>query len=305
MSAWWLLVGFFALCTAKCKRPSSDGHLVMTGIENGYVLVTVGDMVDRDLTICFWSSITYNGDPMPIATSGHAGEPESWAIQVRAGGMEKGALEFEMTNTPELLARGLFDKDEQDPGWHHYCASFKFGLEKALYRDGVLLGKVSLTPSPLLEHVHETKAQRVFIGAQQGSNLLLSGSIDEFLIYGKTLSDSDVSLVFQNTDRAAISSLANSLLLHLPFREQTTKGAPNFRTSDLSKGNSVALLRGRGASLAIEGAHYYDCPESRHDLNFDFLGIKIPSPSQMQKGASFEDFEKMPPTKKRKQKDEL
>jgi fibronectin type 3 domain-containing protein len=174
----------------------------LDGSSNGYVTVPTGVMSGiNDFTVATWVKVDVNKTWARLFDFGTGTTnymflaPVSGSNTVRYAILAPGTAEQQINSSP-VLSPGV---------WHHVAVTLS-GNVGILYIDGVERGRnnnMTLKPSSL----GITTQNR--IGRSQFNDPLLTGSVDEFRIYSRGLSASEIaSLVYESVPPAAPANLS-------------------------------------------------------------------------------------------------
>lgn len=171
------------------------------GVYNGTSDYTeIADSADLDLTtftVCAWfrTSATYTTDGAIVNKGGFgsdsAGENMNYGIFIAADQKVKGEFEDATGTNYRITSTGTYN----DGQWHFVCLTYDNATLK-LYVDGntTPVDSLSTTATP------ETNAKPLRIGANSRANdRHFSGDIDQVRIWGRALSSSEMSDIY-NTD---------------------------------------------------------------------------------------------------------
>ena len=169
---------------------------------NGYVTLPTGLMSDvNDFTIAAWAKVDVSATWARIFDFGSSTSNYMFLTPRASNGFVRYEIVTggvtQQINSTKTIAPG---------GWHHFAVTLS-GTTGILYVDGVEIGRhTAMTSKPSSLGINNSQN---WIGKSQWNDPLLTGAIDEFRIYSKALSASEiVSMVFQSVPPPSPANLS-------------------------------------------------------------------------------------------------
>jgi hypothetical protein len=127
----------------------------------------------------------------------------SWFMDIASGGICDGLDFYVSKDGSSLVANRVYTRScnqtYQDGQWHHLVGVFNAGQEISIYLDGVLLNTTASGTVANVTAVY-TNNQSLFIGSN--TNQFYNGSIDEFLMFNRSLRSAEVKALYDSSTYA-------------------------------------------------------------------------------------------------------
>jgi hypothetical protein len=176
---------------------NGKGAYEFDGLGDNISIVDSSDFAFRNFSISVWIKTSFGGDRQSIIRQDTcSGSRDLWSLAIRDTGNATFTYNAD-TDLGSFVAFNSLATNLNDSQWHHIVATRLAGLNASLYVDGVFDTNTTDENGDLMD----SAATNIFIGrlgdcVTAGNNDYFNGTIDELIVFDKTLTTTDIANLY-------------------------------------------------------------------------------------------------------------